>query len=46
MFEHYIFQENGDPVAHIPKDLQGFLGTMGLQSRAQFKQSVRNLITK
>lgn len=26
MFDHYIFQTNGDPVAHIPRDHQGGLG--------------------
>jgi len=26
LFDHYIFQPNGDPVAHLPADVQGVLG--------------------
>jgi len=26
LFDHYIFQQNGDPVEHLPADVQGVLG--------------------
>ena len=26
LFDHYVFQENGDPAAHLPADVQGVLG--------------------
>ena len=28
MFNHYVFQDNGDPAEHIPEDARGFLGKM------------------
>jgi len=26
LFDHYVFQENGDPAAHLPPEVQGVLG--------------------
>lgn len=26
LFDHYVFQTNGDPVAHLPADVQGVMG--------------------
>ena len=26
LFDHYVFQTNGDPVAHLPPDVQGVMG--------------------
>ena len=26
MFDHLVFQQNGDPIAHLPTDIQGVLG--------------------
>jgi hypothetical protein len=26
LFDHYVFESNGDPVAHLPADVQGVLG--------------------
>ena len=35
MFDYYIFQTSGDPVAHIPPEVQGGLGRATPQSRAE-----------
>jgi hypothetical protein len=26
LFDHYVFEENGDPVAHLPEKARGILG--------------------
>jgi hypothetical protein len=26
LFDHYVFQTGGDPVAHLPADVQGVMG--------------------
>ena len=44
MFDHYVFQTNGDPASHLPSDRRGMLGPM---SEAHFlflkKQLMRSL---
>ncbi len=35
MFDYYIFQTSGDPVAHIPPEIQGGLGRPTAQTRAE-----------
>lgn len=37
MFDHYIFQENGDPMAHIPEDARGFFGAMTPDNLARIR---------
>ncbi len=33
MFAHFVFQENGDPMAHVPETAKGILGGVGPQDR-------------
>ncbi len=44
MFDHYIFQTEGDPVGHIPANLQGSLGRMTPQARAGLIRALQNLV--
>ena len=37
MFDHYVFQVNGDPVDYIPEDLQSALGRMTPQTRERIR---------
>lgn len=41
LFDHYVFEANGDPVAHLPMDKRGVLGE---RSEAQDQQIKRWLI--
>jgi len=40
MFDTYVFRTDGDPVAHIPPDLQGALGAMSPALRRALKQQL------
>lgn len=40
VFDHYIFQTDGDPVAHIPKRLQSALGAPTAQTRAELIKAI------
>lgn len=40
MFDHYVFQENGDPVAHLPERARGALGPHTPQMRHQLKATL------
>ncbi|MFT4076812.1 MAG: cupin-like domain-containing protein [Asticcacaulis sp.] len=44
MFDHYIFQTDGDPMAHIPPAHQGGLGRQTTQMRREIFDSLRRLI--
>jgi hypothetical protein len=33
MFAHFVFQENGDPMAHVPEGAKGILGGVERQDR-------------
>ena len=46
MFEHYVFQENGDPVAAIPADLQSAFGKMTPEMRARVKAFALGLLNE
>ena len=37
MFDHYVFQKNGDPVAHLPEQARSALGPHTPQMRGQLK---------
>jgi hypothetical protein len=43
MFDHYIFQTDGDPMAHIPSGLQGGLGKHTAEIRAEIANALRKL---
>ena len=40
MFDHYIFQVNGDPMAHIPEDARGFFGEMTPEQVARIRAAL------
>ena len=44
MFEHYIFQVNGDPVAHIPREHQNALGPLTPQMRAEMARALQQIL--
>ncbi len=44
MFDHYIFQINGDPIAHIPPSEQSALGIMSEQERQDFANILKQLM--
>lgn len=37
VFDHYIFQVNGDPMAHLPQNAKGLFGKIGPDSLQQIK---------
>ncbi len=40
MFDHYVFQTNGDPGAHLPEDSRGVLAPPTAQSVAQMRRTL------
>jgi hypothetical protein len=45
MFDHYVFQTGGDPVAHLPPDKRGMLGAMNPNLENYMRtQIVRSLV--
>ena len=44
MFDHYIFRTEGDPVGHIPANLQGGLGRHTPKIRAELIKTLQNLV--
>lgn len=40
MFDHYIFQVNGDPMAHIPDEARGIFGDMNEERLTQIRASL------
>lgn len=40
MFDHYVFQTNGDPAAHLPEAARGILGAPTQQSVAQMRRAL------
>jgi hypothetical protein len=42
LFEHLVFREDGDPVAHIPAEVRGMLGDLS----PDLRDRMRNLIRK
>jgi hypothetical protein len=40
MFDHYVFQMEGDPAAHIPADMAGILGPVTGEAAAQMRKSL------
>ncbi|MDI7776080.1 cupin-like domain-containing protein [Asticcacaulis sp. EMRT-3] len=45
MFDHYIFQTGGDPVAHIPEGHQGGLGPLNPHLRAEILRNLQSLLS-
>jgi Cupin-like domain len=46
MFEHYVFQTNGDPVAYLPPDRRGMLGTMSPELQTHIRTQLIRSLTK
>jgi hypothetical protein len=46
MFDHYVFQVNGDPVAHIPQDLQSAFGRLSPLARDRVRQFTLSLLNE
>lgn len=46
VFDHYVFQTNGDPVAHIPPDRRGSLGEMTPEHLAHVRQILISALSK
>ena len=42
LFDHYVFRQDGDPVAHIPVGARGILG----RSTAEVRKSLRQIIKR
>ena len=40
MFDHYVFEMEGDPAAHIPADMAGVLGPVTADTAAQMRKSL------
>lgn len=40
MFDHYVFQSEGDPAAHIPLEMTGILGPVTTETIAQMRKSL------
>ncbi|MEZ5946251.1 MAG: cupin-like domain-containing protein [Hyphomonas sp.] len=45
LFDHYVFQVNGDPVAHLPRDAQGALGPHSDDMAKSLWQTLAQAIT-
>jgi hypothetical protein len=50
LFDHYVFQTGGDPVAHLPADRRGMLGPMDpkleVYMRTQIVRSLLNVLPR
>ncbi|TRD10990.1 cupin-like domain-containing protein [Erythrobacter insulae] len=44
MLNHYVFEENGDPAAHLPDHAKGILGPASPELIAQMRQMLRGII--
>jgi hypothetical protein len=42
MFDHYVFQTNGDPVEHLPPERRGMLGRLTRQVVGAAKAWLQN----
>jgi hypothetical protein len=45
MFNHYIFGDNGDPVAHLPQNARGILGKRSPELVARVKKLLLNALS-
>jgi hypothetical protein len=46
MFEHYVFQVNGDPVPYLPPDRRGMLGTLTPEIQSHMRTQLIRSLTK
>ena len=46
LFDHLVFHANGDPVAHLPRDVQGVLGTPDLSTMARMRATLLESLSR
>jgi hypothetical protein len=46
LFDHYIFQANGDPAGHLPPDVQGVLGPITPQQIGRMRATLIDALVK
>lgn len=46
LFDHYVFQRNGDPAAHLPSESRGILGESTPQLRSRMKQFLLRALSR
>lgn len=46
MFDNYVFQANGDPLAHLPAHAHGALGGLDAQAAAQMKAHLARTLSR
>jgi len=44
VFDHYVFESNGDPAAHLPPSAKGILGPMTPEHRARIRATLRQVL--
>ena len=44
VFDHYVFQTNGNPVEHLPRDVQGVLGEANPQQLERMRATLRQIL--
>jgi mannose-6-phosphate isomerase-like protein (cupin superfamily) len=46
VFDHYVFEANGDPAAHLPGHARGILGPMTAEQRARIAAMLRQVLAR
>lgn len=46
VFDHYVFQPNGDPAEHLPAQAKGVLGPATPQQLERMRATLRQIVTK
>jgi len=46
MFDHYVFQTDGDPVPHLPPDRRGMLGSLSPELQSHLRTQLIRSLTK
>lgn len=44
IFDHYVFQTNGDPAAHLPEEAKGILGPPSRERLAWIKANLKQIV--
>jgi hypothetical protein len=46
VFDHYVFERNGDPAAHLPDHVKGVLGPMTPDQRLRIAATLRQVLSR
>ena len=46
VFDHYVFQSNGDPAEHLPPHAKGVLGPATPQQLERMRATLRQILSK